>query len=321
MRVISWYRHITLHACLARSRLNGTWMATCELLISPLPMRENNCCLMGVRAEVSSGIHSVLQPARALTPHRSSNMMPNCNIMAPPQPNLWHSLQHSFGQLDLGFFLPEVEPTVSVSPSSPIVIPRSVRSRNLGSAMPRSRGVSRRGSSSAPKGRARQSPSPLIIPISFASPSSPPPNPAKPVPNSSFQNSRFTFRSRLNQPIITFTTTIMVSEESELPVDPISSSSTPSPKESLSQGVGDNPNFTAMHMQEDSPIDARVNRNRTPTAEEDEVVACGPVQHDFGILPLINQSEGGAVGDDEASWVADPEIQAAKGSDPQTSGE
>lgn len=47
-------------------------------------------------------------------------------------------------------------------------------SRRLVIEMPRRRGISRRGGSSAPRGRASLSPSQNVIPISSASPSSPP---------------------------------------------------------------------------------------------------------------------------------------------------
>lgn len=148
--------------------------------------------------------------------------------------------------------------------------------------MPRRRGIPRRGSSSAPRGRASLSPSPNVIPISSASPSSRPPNPSSQTPNTSFQTSRFTFRSRLNRPVVTITTTILMAEEAEQQNDPAISSSTQSPEESLAQGELEGATLIAEHMQEDSPAAEDTTRQRTPTQED--VLVCGPVQHDFGVL-------------------------------------
>jgi len=109
----------------------------------------------------------------------------------------------------------------------------------------------------------------------------------------------------------------MVSEKVDEPVDPISSS-TPSPEESLSHGAEINPHPSATHMQEDSPKSAEV--LGTPIVEEAEVVACGPVQRNFGIMHLINQSVEGVLEEGEASQPVAPDMLTAMRSDPQSSG-
>lgn len=109
----------------------------------------------------------------------------------------------------------------------------------------------------------------------------------------------------------------MVSEEAEEPVEPISSS-TPSLEGSLSQEAEINPNPSAMHMQEDSPKNVEV--SGTPIVEEAEIIACGPVQRNFGIMHLLTQSVEGVLEDDEASQPAAPANATARRPDPQSSG-
>jgi len=109
----------------------------------------------------------------------------------------------------------------------------------------------------------------------------------------------------------------MVSEEVDEPVDPISSS-TPFPEESLSHGAEINPHPSATHMQEDSPKSAEV--LGTPIVEEAEVVACGPVQRNFGIMHLLAQSVEGVPEDKEDSPPAAPDMPITRRPDPQSSG-
>lgn len=109
----------------------------------------------------------------------------------------------------------------------------------------------------------------------------------------------------------------MVSEEVDEPADPISSS-TPSREERLSHGAEINPHPSATHMQEDSPKSAEI--LGTPFVEEAEVVACGPVQRNFGIMHLITQSVEGAPEEKEDSQPAAPDMPIARRPDPQSSG-
>lgn len=230
-------------------------------------------------------------------------------------PRHWHFLSRSIDKSKCRFLLLELETVAQASSPSPNSLLLGFPSRTQVLTMPRSRGIPRGGGFSTPRGRALQSSSPLIIPISSTSPSSPPPNPSRPVPNSSFETSHFTFRSCLNKPVVTITTTILVAEEAELHEDPISSSSTSPPEASLAQGEGEGPMFTTEHMQEDSPAAEDSTRQRTPPQEE--VIVCGPVQHDFGILHLVTPTEGGAEGNEEVTWVAAPGTQAEQDTDPQ----
>jgi len=270
-------------------------------------------------ARVLSAINDIHSPASAIMLSRASNLEEAHHKTALPATRCRHSLNRSFSQFAIESDLPVVDPRESVIPHS--AIGNLSSSPNSARVMPRSRGVPRRGGSSASRGRTRSSPSPLVIPISSASPSSPPLSPARPVPNSSFHNSRFTFRSRLNQPVITFTTTIMVSEDAEEPVDP-SSSSTPSPEASISQGPELHHHPSATNMQEDSPKNAEV--FGTPIIEEDDVVACGPVQRTFDIMHLITQSEEGAGAgnpeDDADTLPAMTNLPSTSRPDPQSSG-
>lgn len=109
----------------------------------------------------------------------------------------------------------------------------------------------------------------------------------------------------------------MVSEEAEEPVDPISSS-TPSPEGSLSQEAEVNPPPSSMHMQEDSPRNVEV--SDTPIVEETEIIACGPVQRNFGIMHLLTQTEESVREEEEVSQPAAPIPAPARRSDLQSSG-
>jgi len=109
----------------------------------------------------------------------------------------------------------------------------------------------------------------------------------------------------------------MVSEHAEEPIDPISSS-TPSPEASLSQEAEVNPPPSAMHMQEDSPRNGV--RSGTPTVDETEIIACGPIQSNFGIMHMITQVEETARDEEEESLPAAPISAPARRSDQQSLG-
>lgn len=173
--------------------------------------------------------------------------------------------------------------------------------------MPRRRVVSRRGGSSAPRGRATPSQPQNVIPITFASPPSPPPSQAYHLPNNSFQSTRFTFHNRLNRPVLTTSITIILAEEEEHHSEPVISSSSQSQEESSAQrGLG-GVVFTADNMQEDSSAPEFSTQQRNSSQNDD--LECELVHHDFGILHLVTPTECGADGIDEAgfiTWVASP---------------
>lgn len=114
--------------------------------------------------------------------------------------------------------------------------------------MPRRRGISRRGGSSASRGRASHSMPQNVIPIASASPSSPPSSQARHLSNNSFQTTRFTFHSRLNRPVFTASITIILAKEEDHPNDPTLSSSSQTEEYSTPQGEMEGAMFTTDNM-------------------------------------------------------------------------
>lgn len=306
-----------LTTCPAHGYRRGSWTEgdrhNCLLLLEdgiqcaspPIPAQDNpwltplHCSATAIMSAPGSNLASTVDKlSRAKTKCRLSQ----CNLLHHSA-LLSAQLVADPSALELSQLLLSSQPSSSVQASKESIM--------------RTHGVSRRGGPSSSRGRAGPSASPLVIPISSTSPSSPPPSPTRPAPNSSFQTSRYTFRSRLHQPIITFTTTIMVTEDAEEPIDPISSS-TPSPEASLSQEADVNPPPSVMHMQEDSPRNVAV--SGMPTVDETEIIACGPIQQNFGIMHMLTQAEESVRDEEEESLPAAPISAPARRSDPQSSG-
>ena len=167
-------------------------------------------------------------------------------------------------------------------------------SRWLTLKMPRRRGISRRGGSSASRGRASHSTPQNVIPITSASPSSPPSIQARHLPNNSFQSSRFTFHSRLNRPVLTASITIILAEEEDHPSDPAISSSSQTQEDSTHQGGMEGAMFTADNMQEDSLVlEASMQQK---DSNQLDVLECEPVHQDYDVLHLVTPTEGGTDG-------------------------
>jgi hypothetical protein len=303
--------------CPAHGHRNGSWTEGDRHNCSQLPEDGIHCASPPIPAQDNPPLIPIHGSAEAVMSPPGSNLASSIDKLSRAKTKCRHSLRNSL-RLSAPSSAPlEVDPSAlefsqSFLGSLPSLLNQSSTEFNM-----RTRGVSRRGGSSSSRGRAGPSASPLVLPISSASPSSPPLSPTRLVPNSSFQNSRFTFRSRLHQPIITFTTTIMVSEEAEEPVDPISSS-TPSPEGSLSQAAEVNPPPSAMHMQEDSPRNVDV--SGTPMVDETEIIACGPVQRNFGVMHLLTQTKERVRDEEEESPPAASTPASPRRSDPQSSG-
>lgn len=100
--------------------------------------------------------------------------------------------------------------------------------------MARRRGVPWRGSNSGSRDRGGSAPQ-RITPLASASPSSLPSDHSRPSLNSSFQTTRFKFKSRLIKPLISTIITVIFSEEE----DELTSSDETSKAQSQSQNSSD----------------------------------------------------------------------------------
>lgn len=102
--------------------------------------------------------------------------------------------------------------------------------------MVRSRGVSRRGSTSGTRGRASQFAPQNIILLASAAPPSPPSAHGRELPNNSFQTTRFKFHSQLNKPVLTASITIILVEEEDKPNSSVHTTTSQSQDDSVLQG-------------------------------------------------------------------------------------
>lgn len=171
--------------------------------------------------------------------------------------------------------------------------------------MPRRRGVSRRGGSTATRGRASYSTPQNVIPITSASPSSPPSGQAHHLPHNSFQTTRFTFHSRLNKPVLTASITVILAEEEDHPKDSAHTSSSQSQEDKILQGEMAGVMSNADNMQEDCLV-PEVSTHQADSNQHD-VLSCEPVPHEGGVLNLVTPLEGGTDGIEDSglvTWMA-----------------
>lgn len=155
-----------------RTGWNGTWPDRFEPNCSRTALNVIQCSSPPSPARVLSAINGIHSPAGAIMLSCASNLEEAHHKMALPVTRCHHSLVQSLSQFTIEPVWPVVDPRESVIPHS--AIGNLSSSPNSARVMPRSRGVPRRGGSSASRGCTRSSPSPLVIPISSASPSSPP---------------------------------------------------------------------------------------------------------------------------------------------------
>lgn len=100
-------------------------------------------------------------------------------------------------------------------------------------SMVRRRGSCRRRGGRRGRGCSQPAP-PSVIPLASASPTS---KTSRPLPYNSFQTTHFTFHSRLNQPVLSASITVIFSEEEARPTTDTNTPSTDSPAGGAQQRI------------------------------------------------------------------------------------
>lgn len=192
-------------------------------------------------------------------------------------------------------------------------------------AMPRRRGIPRRGSNSGSRGGSRSrggSVPQRINPLASASPSSPLSDSSGPTLNSSFHSACFKFTRRLHKPLISATITVIFSEEE----DELTSSEEPSREQSHSHNSSDFQGSLVGVVLKDSGVmheeGHQENSHPQPSSPQEPIIDCEPARLSRNVLSLVlppGSSTMEAEDNMMVSWVSSPNQANEKdsGSPPQ----